>query len=68
MLYLGFFGQEFKTIVIFEISTLRFAYLQNFMKKQNCLNFGPKMPDLGILRTEYENNIVIFEISTLELV
>ena len=57
-----------KAIVIFEISTLKFVYLQNFTKKQKCLNFGPKMPDLGILGLEFENNIVIFEISTLEFV
>ena len=57
-----------KTNVIFEISTLKFVYLQNFMKKQKCLNFGPKMPDLGILGLEFENNIVIFEISTLKFV
>ena len=69
MSYLDIFGQEFeKTIVVFEISTLKFAYLQNFPKKQKCLNLGPKMPDLGIFGLEYENNIVIFEINTLELV
>ena len=35
-------------IVIFEISTLEFIQLQNFPKKQKCLNLGPKMPYLGI--------------------
>ena len=55
-----------KTNVIFEISTLKFVYLQNFTKKQKCLNFGPKMADLGILGLELENNIVVFEISTLK--
>ena len=30
--------------------------------------FGTKMSDLGILELEFENNIVIFEISTLEFV
>ena len=51
MPYLGIFGQDFqkKTIVIFEISTLKFVYLQNFTKKQKFLNLGPKMSDLGIL-------------------
>ena len=48
--YLGILGRNFeKTIVIFEISTLKFVYLENFTKKQNCLNLGQKMPDLGIL-------------------
>ena len=65
----GYFWAKIKKkIVIFEISTLKFASLQNFLKKQKCLNLGPKMHDLGILRPEFENNIVIFEISTFELV
>ena len=54
MSYLDIFGQEFeKTIVVFEISTFKFAYLQNFPKKQKCLNLGPKMPDLGIFGLEF---------------
>ena len=41
---LGIFGLEFENnIVIFEISILEFAYLQNFVKKQKCLNLGSKM-------------------------
>ena len=35
-------------------------------KKQKCLNQGPKMPYLGVFGLEFENNIVIFEISTLK--
>ena len=63
----GFLGKIFrKTTVLFEISTLKFVYLQNFTKKQKFLNLGPKMSDLGILGLEFENNTVIFEISTLE--
>ena len=65
MPYLGILGKNFKkTIFRFEISTLKFVYLQNFTEKQKCLNSGPKMPDLGIFLVEFENNIVIFEIST----
>ena len=30
-----------ETVVTFEISTLKFVYLQNFMKKQKC-KFGTK--------------------------
>ena len=38
MPYLGIFGLEFsKTIVILEIGNPKFAYLQNFAKKQKCL-------------------------------
>ena len=34
-----FFGQKFKNnIFIFEIRTVKFVYLQNFTKKQKCLN------------------------------
>ena len=37
-------------------------------KKQKCLNLVPKMPYLGIFGLEFENSIVIFEISTLEFI
>ena len=64
-----FLGKNFKkTVVIFEIITLKFVYLQNFPKKQKCLDLGPKMPDLGIFALEFANNIVIVEISTLKFV
>ena len=41
---------------------------ENLAKKQKCLNLGPKMPYLGILRLEFENNIVILIVSTLKFV
>ena len=77
--YLGIFDQKClnwvflgkdlkKTIVRFEISTLKFVYLQNFTKKEKCLNLGPKMSDLCIFGLEFQSNIVIFEISTLKFV
>ena len=54
---LHIFGLEIqKTIVIFEINTLKFVKLQNFMKKLKCLNLGPKMPDLGIFGLEFQKN------------
>ena len=69
MPYLGKFGMEFENnIVKFEIRTLKFSKLQNFVKKLKCLNLGPKMPYLYIFGLELENNIVIFEVSTLEFV
>ena len=40
--------------------------MQNFVKKQKCLNLGPKMPDLGIFGLEFENNMVKFQISAVE--
>ena len=55
-------------IVRLEISILKFVYLQNSSKKLKCINFEPKMTDLCNWRLEFENDIVIFEISTLEFV
>ena len=56
----------------------RICLIATFAEKQKCLNLGPKMsywvflkkkmPYLGIFGLEFENNIVIFEISTLEFV
>ena len=47
------FGPEFQnTIVIFDISTLKFVELQNFTKKEKCLNCGPKMPSFGTFKPE----------------
>ena len=57
-----------ETVVKFKISTLKFVYLQNFRKKQKCLNLLPEMPGFGIFLLEFEDNIVIPEISTLEFV
>ena len=42
---LVFLGKNFNFIVTFEISTFKFVYLQNFTRKQKCLNLGPKMPN-----------------------
>ena len=42
--------------------------MQNFVKKQKCLNLGTKGLELCIFGLEFENNIVIFEIGTLEFV
>ena len=46
-----FLGKNIKTTIVrYEISTFNFVYLQNFTKKQKCLNLGPKMLDLFFLR------------------
>ena len=48
-LFWVFLGKNFKkTIVIFEMTTLKFVYLQNFTEKQKCQNLGPKVSDFGI--------------------
>ena len=39
-----------------------------FGPKKKSLNLRPKMPDLVIFGLEFENNIRIFEIITLEFV
>ena len=45
----GYFGARiFKKT----INTLQFVYLQNFAKKQKCLNLGP-MPYLGNFGLEF---------------
>ena len=46
----------------------RICRTAKFKEKQKCLILGPKMSYLGIFRLEFENNIVIFEIATLEFV
>ena len=50
---------------MFEISTLEFEKLQSFMQK-NPFEFGAKIVIFGCFRVEFEENIFIFEISTLE--
>ena len=61
---LGIFGLGFKkTIVILEISTIKFVKLWNFAKKQNYLNLEPQMPYLGFYRVEFQKTVVIFEIT-----
>ena len=63
------FGPEFQNIiVIFDISTLKFVELQNFTKKEKCLNCGPKMPSFGTFKLEISKKNVIFEVSTVKLV
>ena len=57
-----------KLIVVFQINKLEYVFLQNFTKKQKCLNLGRKVPVLGIFGLEMENNIVIFEINIAEFV
>ena len=71
MPYLGIFdqkdliwvylGKSFKkTIFIFETSTLKFVYLQNFTKKQKCLNLGPKVLYLGIFGLEFKKKLLSY--------
>ena len=43
-------------------------YLQNLKQKRKCLNLVGKMSDFGILGLEFEKDIVILEINTLQFV
>ena len=66
---LGCFWAEFENhTIVFEMSTLEFACLQNFVKNWKCLNLGQKMSYLGVLTLEFLKTIVIFQISILEFV
>ena len=66
---LGIFGLEcYKAIVIFQNITLELVKLRNVVKKLKCLNLGPSMHYLGTFGMKFENNIVIFQISTLKFV
>ena len=57
MLNLCIFGLEFENIIVmFQISVLEFVFRQSFVQKQKSLNFGPKMPYLGIFGLEFEKN------------
>ena len=42
-----------KNNAIFETSTLKFAWMQNFAENQKCLNLRPKMPYLSIFDQKY---------------
>ena len=66
--YLGIFENFKITIVIFEITILKFFYFQNLTKQQKGLNLEPKSLDLGIFELEFENNIAVIEINTLRFV
>ena len=67
--YLDIFGIEFwKTIVIFEVSILKYVKLKKFAKKQKCLNYGPKMPYFGIFGQYFKKSILILKIGILKFV
>ena len=52
-LFWYFWDRILKNYIIFEISTLKFVKLRNFVKKWKCLNLGLKMPYLGIFGLEF---------------
>ena len=67
--YFGIFREEFwRSYCQISNQHLQICLFVKFHKKQQCLDLGPKKPDLCILGLEFENNIVIFEISTLQFV
>ena len=42
-----------KAIIIFKINSLESVKLQNFAKKEKCLNLGPKMPYFHIFGLDF---------------
>ena len=46
----------------------RICLIAKFCEIMKMLKLGPKIPYLGIFGMEFENNIVIFDISTLKFV
>lgn len=46
----------------------KFSNCKILPENKKCLNFGPNTLYLSIFRLQFENNIVIFEISTLQFV
>ena len=51
---LVFLGRNFKkAIVIFQIYILEYVSLENFTKKQKCLNLEQKVPVLGNFWVEF---------------
>ena len=57
--FFAIFGLDVENnIVIFEISTLTFVYLQTFAKKQKCSNLGAKMPVWCIFGLKLQNVLV----------
>ena len=69
MPYLGVLGLEFyKTIIIFEIRTLKFVKLQNLGPEMPYWTFLTKSALFGYFRQELKKTIVRFQISTLRFV
>ena len=70
MLYFGIFWLEFQKLLSYlksapsNLSNCKFRE----KKPQKCLNLGPKMCNTEFFGLEFEKNIVIFEITTLEFV
>ena len=55
-----------EALILFEINLLEFFWPQSFVQKWKSLNLEPKMPYLGTFALEFENTIVILEMSALE--
>ena len=68
MSYLGIFGLKFekKEKRKLKSASLNLSCCKVWCKNKKSLNLGPKIIDLGIFGLGFENNIFIFEISTLD--
>ena len=52
---------------MFDISSLKFAYLQTFAEKRKILNFRLNMPVLGIWGLEFENELSYLKSAPMSL-
>ena len=66
--FLGYFLARIlkKLLSYLKLAPSILSISENSRKNKKCLSLGPQMPDLSTFGLEFENNIVIFEISTLE--
>ena len=55
-----FVGRILKSCCQIWKRSVKFAKLENFTKKQKCLNLGPKMSNWGILAWEFWKATIIF--------
>ena len=69
MPYSGILGYNFEKIELYLKSVpSNLSYCKVWCKTKKSLNLGPKILYLYIFGLEFENNIVIFEISALKFV
>ena len=55
----GYFGQQiWKTIIIFQITILKFAKMQKIVQNKKKANFGPNLPYLDILGCKFEKLLI----------
>ena len=66
----GIFGLDLKKKLLSYLKSApsNLSNCKILLKKQKCINLGPKIPYLGIFGLKFRKTIVIFEISPLKFV